>query len=585
MPEQQAIQYGKFLLLDRIARGGMAELYRAKIIGSQGFEKLVAIKKILPHLADQEEFVSAFIDEARLAAFLQHRNIVQIFDFGEMAGSYFISMEYLSGLPLRTLLNRREAAGGQLPLGIALFIVSELCAGLDYAHNLKNFAGDPLDIIHRDIGPQNVFITYDGQVKLIDFGIARAASHNSATGAGSLKGKIAYMSPEQASGQAIDRRSDLFSAGIILYELLSGRHLYTGEDAKQLLARAASASFLPAREACPELPVELSAILDKALAREPADRYQSAEALRNELADCARLLDAQTSARELAELLRHCFTEEVAAEEEALRAAASVELPPAEELLATGASPLDQTLFLPGEQPPPPPARRWPILLLAALCALLALAAFLFWPRPASRQVAETGAPPPESAQEAGQVDPHLKARLYFNRLLAAPAEAGPALAPADLAELDGQADHLMEKFPAEAQILLTDLAEKYPQCARVHFQLGRLHTLRKESAPAQAAYQRALALDPEMDEAFFNLGFLHAQAKEYSKAREMYARVIALAPSYMDEALFNLALIEKNLGRREESIAYARLALEKNPDNRQAARLLARLTRQEKSP
>jgi len=180
-PTYQPIQYGKFLLLDRIARGGMAELCRAKIIGSQGFEKLIAIKKILPHLADQEEFVSAFIDEARLAAFLQHRNIVQIFDFGEIAGSYFISMEYLSGQPLRILMNLARKNDRPLPLGVILFIVAEICTGLDYAHNLKNFSGEALNIIHRDIGPQNVFLTYDGQVKIIDFGIARATSHNTAT--------------------------------------------------------------------------------------------------------------------------------------------------------------------------------------------------------------------------------------------------------------------------------------------------------------------------------------------------------------------------------------------------------------------
>ncbi|MGV1100053.1 protein kinase domain-containing protein [Thiovibrio sp. JS02] len=586
MPDYQPIQYGKFLLLDRIARGGMAELYRAKIIGSQGFEKLVAIKRILPNLADQEEFVSAFIDEARLAAFLQHRNIVQIFDFGEMAGSYFISMEYLSGLPLRTLMNRAGKNNTRPALGTILFLVAEICAGLDYAHNLKNFSGEPLNIIHRDIGPQNVFITYDGQVKIIDFGIARAASHNSATATGSLKGKIAYMSPEQAGGQEIDRRSDIFSVGIILHELVTGKHLYSGEDAKQLLARAANAAFVPARQICESLPPLLHEILDRALAREPGHRYHSAEQMRNDLEECARQAGGLATAKELSSFMARLFADDAAREEEALRRAASVELPPADEILDSGASPLEQTIFLPTEKPRPRPALARPSL-FAVLLAGLALAAF-FWLSPdrpeqrPDRLPGRTANTAPANGQAESPLDPHIKARMYFSRLLAGPGKT-TTLTPGDLAELDDQTAYLVEKYPAEAYTLLTDLAKKYPDSARIHFQLGRLHTLRRETARAATAYRQALALAPDMDEAFFNLGYLHAQKKEYGEAREMYAKVIELAPAYVDEALFNLALIEKELGQLEASGRHARLALEKNPNNRQAAKLLARLTNKSK--
>lgn len=570
----------------------MAELCRAKIIGSQGFEKLIAIKKILPHLADQDEFVSAFIDEARLAAFLQHRNIVQIFDFGEIGGSYFISMEYLSGQPLRILMNLAGKNNRPLPPGIILFIVAEICAGLDYAHNLKNFSGEALNIIHRDIGPQNVFLTYDGQVKIIDFGIARATSHNTATTSGSLKGKIAYMSPEQAGGGKIDHRSDIFSVGIILYELATGKHLYAAEDSKQQLALAVSGGFVSARQVNDTLPPLLYEILDKALAREPDDRYQSAEEMRSDLEKCARLSAGFATATELAAFMAPLFVEDLAKEEEALRRAASAELPPVDEVLDSGASPFEQTIFVPGQQQAAGrPNRRFGVSVPPAviLFAILAVAAFLAGPKLLEKTrgkqesalvTNETGALP--SGQPESEADQSLKARSYFSRLLADQAASG-SVAAGDIAGLDRHAAFLMEKSPAEARSFLVAMAEKYPNSARVHFQVGRLHTMGKETDKAMAAYQKAVSLDNRMDEAFFNMGYLHAGKKEYKAAKAMYAKVIELAPAYVDEALFNLALIEKGLGQTEDSIRHARLALEKNPSNRQAAKLYEQLRSKKK--
>ena len=586
-PTYQPIQYGKFLLLDRIARGGMAELCRAKIIGSQGFEKLIAIKKILPHLADQEEFVSAFIDEARLAAFLQHRNIVQIFDFGEIAGSYFISMEYLSGQPLRILMNLARKNDRPLPLGVILFIVAEICTGLDYAHNLKNFSGEALNIIHRDIGPQNVFLTYDGQVKIIDFGIARATSHNTATTDGSLKGKVAYMSPEQAGGGKIDHRSDIFSVGIILYELATGRHLYAGEDSKQQLAMAVSGGFVSARQINDTLPPLLYEILDKALALEPDGRYQAAEQMRSDLEKCARLSTGFATPTELATFMAPLFAEDMAREEEALRRAVSAELPPADEVLNSGASPLEQTIFVPGEKHAVGLTKRYFGLsapLTVMLVAILAVTTFLAGPKLLEKMrgkqesaigTDETGVS--VGGQAGSEVDQYSKASTYFSRLLADSTASG-SVAASDLVELDRHAALVMEKSPQEAWRFLVAMANKYPNSARVHFQLGRLYTQRKETDKAMAAYQKAVSLDNKMDEAFFNLGYLYGDKKEYKEAKAMYAKVIELAPAYVDEALFNLALIEKRLGQTEDSIRHVRLALEKNPRNPQAARLYEQL-------
>ncbi|MGD8756604.1 MAG: serine/threonine-protein kinase, partial [Desulfobacterales bacterium] len=259
MENVEAKQLGKYQLLQKIAVGGMAELYRAKVTRDHGFEKQVAIKKILPHLSDEGNLVKAFIDEAKLAALLQHENIIQIYDFGSIDGGYFIAMEYLFGKDLRKLINKVKKAGSPLDLENTLYIVSRICAGLDYSHKLKDLQGKPLNIIHRDINPQNIFLTYEGQVKIIDFGIAKAASHNSTTHEGLIKGKVAYMSPEQALGNTIDHRSDIFSTGIILYELLAGRRMFEGET-MHIYNQVREARYEPLNKLQPHLPEKLNGV-------------------------------------------------------------------------------------------------------------------------------------------------------------------------------------------------------------------------------------------------------------------------------------------------------------------------------------
>ena len=216
----QPTGFGKYLLLDRLAVGGMAEVYRGKLIGEQGFEKLVVIKRMLPQDAAKDEMVSAFIDEARLAALLQHENIIHVYDFGEMDGGYFIAMEYLFGKELRAVLEKSIAAQRRIPLADCLYVAARICDGLHYAHELKDLHQRLLHIIHRDVSPQNIFITYDGKIKIIDFGIAKTSLQSVRTQTGLVKGKLAYMSPEQAMGSKLDRRSDIFATGAVLYELL-----------------------------------------------------------------------------------------------------------------------------------------------------------------------------------------------------------------------------------------------------------------------------------------------------------------------------------------------------------------------------
>ena len=317
------IQFGKYQLLDKIAVGGMAELYRAKLTGAEGFEKLIAIKKILPNLSEEDNLITSFIDEAKLAALLHHENIVQIYDFGSMDDEYFIAMEFLFGKDLRTI--RKAAKKRQMPLGMEniLHVVSRICAGLDYSHNLKDLQGQPLNIIHRDINPQNILVTYEGQVKIIDYGIAKAASQNTKTRENLIKGKLAYMSPEQANGQTIDHRSDIFSTGIILYELLAVKRMFEGET-MHVLSLVREAQYDPPEEVIPDLPAKLNEILRRALAKDPANRYQSAGEMLADIEEYAFECSLRPNARSFGSYLKELFEEELAEEELALWAKSKI---------------------------------------------------------------------------------------------------------------------------------------------------------------------------------------------------------------------------------------------------------------------
>jgi len=226
---KKPVPFGKYYLLERINVGGMAEVFKAKTFGVEGFERLLAVKRILPNIAEDEEFITMFIDEAKIAVQLQHANIAQIFDLGKVDDSYFIALEYVNGRDLRSIFDRMRSRGEALPIALACHVMMQVCEGLDYAHNKRDGQGRELHLIHRDISPQNVLIGYDGEVKLIDFGIAKAAGKASTTQAGILKGKFGYMSPEQVRGLPIDKRSDIFAVGIVLYELLTGERLFVGE--------------------------------------------------------------------------------------------------------------------------------------------------------------------------------------------------------------------------------------------------------------------------------------------------------------------------------------------------------------------
>jgi len=303
-------RFGKYLVLDRIAVGGMGEVYKCKIIGDEGFEKLAVLKRTLPHLHFEEEVIKSFIEEAKLSALLQHSNIVQIYDFGTIDGAYYIAMEHLFGKDLGAVSDKAQEKNLTISLENILYIVSQICAGLDYAHKLKDPNGKKLNIIHRDISPQNIFITYEGQVKIIDFGIAKAACKSKGTRHGIIKGKAGYMSPEQAEGKVVDNRTDIFSTGILLYELVTGKPMFPGSFF-QILAKMRNAEFEPPERITEDLPPKVYAILHRALAKEPSQRYQSASAMLADIEDCIHELSFRPSARKLSAYVKELLKDEL----------------------------------------------------------------------------------------------------------------------------------------------------------------------------------------------------------------------------------------------------------------------------------
>jgi serine/threonine protein kinase len=278
---------GKHDLIRQIAVGGMAELYLARTTGIEGFEKLVVLKRILPQLANNASFVNMFLNEARLAATLQHPNIAQVFDIDQDGTDYFFSMEYIHGQDLGHLVASAHDSGVPISLDASLTLVAGLCAGLHYAHDKVGPDGKPLNVVHRDVSPSNVLVSYEGAVKLVDFGIARAGS-SPATTRGGLKGKIAYMSPEQCRGKvALDRRSDVFSIGTILYELTTGRLPFTDETEYGVLNQIVNRDAEPPSRIVAGFPPALEAIVMRALARDPDQRYATALEMQKDIEDFA----------------------------------------------------------------------------------------------------------------------------------------------------------------------------------------------------------------------------------------------------------------------------------------------------------
>lgn len=298
-------RFGKYLLVGDIAVGGMAELFLAVHKGVGGFIKVVVIKRVLPHLTSNPEFLRMFVDEARLEARLEHPNIVRTYEFGEVNGHYFTAMEYLAGEDLCKALNNLSLSRQLMPLHIAAGIASQVCSGLHFAHQFTDTDGNPLNLVHRDINPANIIITYGGEVKIIDFGVAKSNA-NLRTLTGTIKGKVAYMPPEQVLGREVDQRADIFSAGVVLWEMLAGRPLFLRNNEAATLYAIMNGPIPPPSKLRADVPPQLDRIVARALARSPSERYPTAEEMADELDDLL-LQQPRYDARVLAGKLEELF--------------------------------------------------------------------------------------------------------------------------------------------------------------------------------------------------------------------------------------------------------------------------------------
>lgn len=388
--------FGKYYLVDKIAVGGMAEIFKAKTFGAGGFEAVSVIKRILKHLSDNEQFVRMFMDEAKVSALLHHNNVVRIFDFGKQRDNYFIAMEYVEGKDVKQILRKLAERRKLLPQEFAVYIAMEAAKGLDYAHKRTTLQGAPLNIVHRDVSPSNLLLSYNGEVKVADFGIVKAANVAEDTDHGTLKGKFEYMSPEQAQGLELDRRSDLFSLGIILHEMLTGRRAFKSENEIRTLERIKNVEIEKPSFFNPRVPPRLDEIVMKALSKNPDDRYQDGRSMQVDLLEFLYPASPDLTQQTLSHFMRELFAEDMEGErrrlEEGTRLALELHESSQMELEEgweegpskghTSNTPSQQTVanqaLAPAPTPPPPAPSRLPILIAVAAVMLLVGAVSVF---------------------------------------------------------------------------------------------------------------------------------------------------------------------------------------------------------------
>ncbi len=297
-------QQQRYRVIDRLASGGMAEVFVAESAGIEGFKKRVAIKRVLPHLSEKKRFISMFLDEARLGAHLSHSNCVQTFDIGVGDNAYFIVMEYVDGADLKAVVDYLRNAGRSFPVEIAVLIAVRICEGLTYAHELVGTNDEPLHIVHRDMSPPNILITKFGEVKIVDFGLAKASSQLEKSEPGIIKGKFSYLSPEAALGEEVDHRTDIFAVGIILWELLAGKRLFLGDTDFATVKQVQQANVPALAAMRKDVPEELDRIIRRSLAKDIKTRYSSARDLGRDLTSFLYRYGKPVSSFDIAELVR-----------------------------------------------------------------------------------------------------------------------------------------------------------------------------------------------------------------------------------------------------------------------------------------
>jgi serine/threonine-protein kinase len=306
----QPREFGRYTLLAPLAAGGMGEVFLARMSGAGGFEKTLVIKKILPQLAMEQDFVDRFLNEAHILVQLHHGSIAQVLDMGELDGEFYIALEFVDGKDLRKVATKCKERGHTLPLGLALFVMVRVLDALAYAHRKKGEGDKDLNLVHRDVSPQNVLISYEGEVKVIDFGLAKSSLQSGRTNPSMILGKFFYMAPEQAKHTGVDKRSDLYAVGICLYELIAGKNPFEGLPQVELISAVANPKIEPLAMAMPGVPPAIEALVMKALAPDPKDRFATAEEMRGRLTAAMLELDPAAGPESLAQFMRVVFSGE-----------------------------------------------------------------------------------------------------------------------------------------------------------------------------------------------------------------------------------------------------------------------------------
>lgn len=299
----------RYQIQKKLDMGGMAEIFLGKAVSIGGIERTVAIKRVLPSLTKNEQFIGMFLDEARLSMQLTHANIVQVFDVGRSSGTYFIVMEFVDGYNLRRVFQKASEVGYRIPLEIATYMIADVCKGLAHAHEKINDAGEHLHIVHRDLSPPNILVSQSGEVKITDFGLAKALSHVSQTDPGVVKGKFSYLSPEAAEGKPVDHRADIFAAGICLWELLSNRRLFLGKNDMETVEQVRAAEVPKLSALNPDVTSRFERILERALEKDPRKRYTSARDFGDALAQYLFSNNLKVTSYDVAAMLQRLFSE------------------------------------------------------------------------------------------------------------------------------------------------------------------------------------------------------------------------------------------------------------------------------------
>jgi tetratricopeptide (TPR) repeat protein len=571
-------RFGDYVLVEKIAQGGMAELFLAKRRGVEGFEKTVAIKRILPELSWNREFVSMFINEAKIAARLSHPNIVQIFDFGKIDDYYFIAMEYVRGENLRAVLQRAAEKDVPLSADIAAFIVARACAGLEHAHRKTDEAGRPLRIVHRDVSPQNVLVSYDGDVKVVDFGIAKAVTENPEVTRGVLKGKLSYLSPEQVNGVGLDARTDVFAAGLVFYELLVGRKLFAKSDPAEVLDAIVHLDADAVARSVPNLERNLRDVLRRALALDPEKRFGSAGEMQAALEEHLREHADAAGTTQLTHLMRLLFDKRIS-ERTGQMLREQLFGKPARAVRATLGAGAPMRLVAAGVG-----AALGAIALVIAAPKLRAST----HPQPTAKSDGGSDSVPPatkngsqsgSSTSATGLADAQranaalaannaAEAVIGFEKAFAASPELRSRFATSYAKALTDEGKRLFETDSDAAAQRFAAAVAADPDSFDPHFFLAKVYTRKSDPDAAMRQYQEAIRVNPRSADAQFNLGFVYFSQKHYEEARNQYEKVVELNPPYLADVFYNLSACYEQMKRKSEAVATLRRGLEAVPSS-----------------